>query len=164
MKIQPTQYSHKVQWQKIVISTIFNHKLLEYIKLSKILLSKCLIFVEDEWHLTLSISWKIDYEKGSTHTWMIASNFTIYVFLLRIVFVWTSHCQVANQSSILCKCIGRKCMFLVVCKMKIKGHNFDLHTIDMKLDFYCFQFWNFWLMLGEVATYKSIIASNFGEY
>jgi hypothetical protein len=162
VKRQPTQYSHKVQWQKIVISTIFNYKLLEYIKLPKILLSKCLVFVEDEWHLTLSISWKIDYERGSTHTWMIAPNFTIYVFLLGRIFVWTSPCQVAYQSSILC--IGRKCMLLVVCKMKIRGHNFNLLTIDMKLDFCCFQFWNFWLMVGQVATCRSIIASNFGEY
>jgi hypothetical protein len=47
---------------------------------------------------------------------------------------------------------------------EIRGHNFDFLTIDMKLDFCCFQFWNFWLVVGQVATCRSIIASNFGEY
>ncbi len=107
MRRQPTKYSHKAQWQKVVVSTIFNHKLSKYIKLSKILSSKCLVSIEDEWHLTLSISLRIEYEIGSTCTlgWLhqiLQSMFFYYEEFL----VWTSHCQVAYRSSILCKCIG----------------------------------------------------------
>jgi hypothetical protein len=104
---KPTKYSHKGQWQKIVVSTILNHKLLEYIKLSKILLSKCLVSIEDEWHLTLSISLGIDYEIGLACTlgWL-HQIFESMFFYNEKFLVWTSHCQVAYQSSILCKCIG----------------------------------------------------------
>jgi hypothetical protein len=80
-KKKSTQYSHKAQWQKIVVSTIFNHKLSKYIKLSEITTIQVFNSVENEWHLTLSISWRIDYEIGLTCTWIIAPNFTIYVLL-----------------------------------------------------------------------------------
>jgi hypothetical protein len=47
-KRQPIQYSHKAQWQKIVISAIFNHELSKYIKLSKIVPIQVFGFTKDE--------------------------------------------------------------------------------------------------------------------
>jgi len=115
-------------WCKLSTFSIFNHKLLKYIKLVKI--TKFLGILKMNIHSTLSPSWKISCKIIWTHLNLSTEFLGQNVCLFYNIFFMTKPLQMVGQIVLLYRCITDNNLlevegFFVVCKFGVYKLNKD---------------------------------------
>jgi hypothetical protein len=141
---------------KVFSSTIFNHKHLEYIKSRLTLfLSKFFVSYKRNKHSTPWTSWKTNFGIIKTQTWICAPSCLINIFFSLQNFPYESHCLMARQGFLLCKCIVDKKLLEIG---GILDYNLDGKSNKIVLTFVCLnEHLNF---CSQICSFH-IVGSNF---